>query len=419
MRYLTFRERNNVKFVSDRELTEKEAPRKLTKEEASEIWKFSERIGKNIVNWKYQSVQFGRFCGVIRTDSVTVELLPKIDNSDDDTKGLFIKLLWMTGELNIKKIGQAGLKQQNHHLLDIFIQDFCLQVRNALRGGMITDYVERVENLNAIRGRLQLIEHLRQNAFNQSRLFCRYDERTIDNPFNRVLKAVLHILRQHAVSFQTRTLIISILHQFDGVADQYIRVKDVDALTFDRTNNRWEDIFKQARWFLKGYFPDTRAGKKSGSAFLFDMQDLFEKALGEKIKRECRKYNSSRMRVSLQDSKCYLAKPKFHLIPDIVMWDDKDAFSILDAKWKDLGESKEKIDISPADAYQMNTYADRYECKKIALIFPASNVHRAGRVGSYTLETPLNPTLDIFTIDLECLASDDPMPKKLKNLVFL
>ena len=78
--------------------------------------------------------------------------------------------------------------------MDVFIEDFCSQVKSALRGGAIARYSKRTENLNAIRGRLELTEHLRTNAFDRPHLLCRFDERSIDNPYNQALKAVLRIL---------------------------------------------------------------------------------------------------------------------------------------------------------------------------------------------------------------------------------
>ena len=89
----------------------------------------------------------------------------------------------------------AGLGQQHSHLLDVFIEDFCSQVKSALRGGAIARYSERTENRNAIRGRLELTEHLRTNAFDRSHLLCRFDERSIDNAYNQALKDVLRIWR--------------------------------------------------------------------------------------------------------------------------------------------------------------------------------------------------------------------------------
>ena len=410
---LTVSEWDKVKFGDGKQ--------QIPEEYANEIIELAEKLRKKDIKFmelRHHSIKFKSFCGVISTDNVTIEILPKIDPdeySEQESRGLFISLLQAAGQVRLRKTGQANLEWQSQHLLDFFIQDFCYQVRNAMRGGMIADYVERSENLNTIRGRLYLVEHLRQNAFNKSYLFCRYDERTIDNEFNRALKTVFRILLRHAV--KTKSLVISILHYFDEVADQSTKAKDIDALIFNRTNNHWKQVFKQAKWFLEGYFPDVRMGKNNTSAFLFDMQKLFEKALGEKIKKEYRKEKKVNRRVKVHDKRFLAENRKFKIIPDMVISDSKETFCILDAKWKKLDSTEKNIGISNTDAYQINTYADVYKCQKIALIFPATKKCLAGKIGNFNFKTKQSPNLNIIAVDIEWLASDDSMPKELKDFL--
>ncbi|WP_411957654.1 5-methylcytosine restriction system specificity protein McrC [Paracoccus homiensis] len=86
-----------------------------------------------------------------------------------------------------------------------------------------------------IRGRLELTEHLRTNACDRSHLLCHFDERSIDNPYNQALKAVLRILLGLALSPRTRAMVAAFLHRFVEVTDRRVRARDVGALRFDRT----------------------------------------------------------------------------------------------------------------------------------------------------------------------------------------
>lgn len=207
-------------------------------------------------------------------------MLPKINHGSDsseDMRGLLVAMLARAGELGSKRVGDAGLAQQHSHLLDIFIEDFCGQVKSALRGGAIARYSEKTESLNAIRGRLDLTEHLRANAFDRSHLLCRFDERSIDNPYNQALKGVLRSLLGFALSPRTRAIVAAFLHRFDEVTDRRVRARDVGALRFDRTIRHWEPVFARAHWLLSGLYPDVRTGDAAGSALLFNMEKLFER----------------------------------------------------------------------------------------------------------------------------------------------
>ena len=269
-------------------------------------------------------------------------------------RGLLVAMLAATGELRFAKVGQASLAQQTTHLLDIFIQDFCDRVKGALRRGVIALYTERSENLNTNRGRLQLTEHLRRNTFDRSQLLCRFDERTIDNPFNRALKGVLRILLGYSLGPQTKASVTSLLHRLDEVVDRPVRMADLDAFRFDRTNDHWRNVFGQARALLAGLFPDVRIGDAWGSALLFNMERLFEEVLGRRIMRECRKVVGRQLHVELQKPQRHFATKGFRLRPDITIQDDHQVVGILDAKWKQLIPSEPNANVSSTDAYQMN-----------------------------------------------------------------
>ena len=241
MRYLSFRERDTVSVGNTGQISEREA---------DGIAKLGTLLPRGSLGWEHHALRFGPFCGILRTPEVTIELLPKVDRGPGTTnnmRGLLIAMLAAAGELRLSKVGQADLATQTFHLLDVFIQDFCDRVKASLRRGVIAQYTEKSENLNAIRGRLRLTEHLRRNAFDRSHLLCCFDERTIDNPFNRALKGVLRLLHGHSLDAQTKARVTSLLHRLDEVVNTPVGAADLDALKFDRTNNHWRDVFDQAR----------------------------------------------------------------------------------------------------------------------------------------------------------------------------
>jgi len=290
-------------------------------------------------------------------------------------------------------------------------------VKAALRGGAIARYSESTENLNAIRGRLELTEHLRTNAFNRSRLLCRFDERNIDNPYNRALKAVLQMLLGHALSPRIHAMVASFLHRFDAVADRSVRAHDLDALRFDRTIKHWQPVFRRAAWLLAGLFPDVRIGGAAGSALLFNMERLFERVLGQRIRRECQAMAGRRLSVELQGPLAKLAMFGFQLRPDITVKDSNAVVAILDAKWKRLETDEPNSGVSSADAYQMNAYANRYRCNHLALVYPASSDCPPGRVTDFVMITEDRPVLEVIAVDVRELAYGNGIPAGFEGII--
>ena len=411
MRCLTFREREGVNIGPAGEISELEA---------EGIAKLAGRLPPGVLAWGHRSLKFGPFCGVLQTEQLAIEILPKIDHGSDsseDMRGLLVAMLARVGELGSKRVGEAGLGQQHSHLLDVFIEDFCSQVKSALRGGAIARYSERTENLNAIRGRLELTEHLRTNAFDRSHLLCRFDERSIDNPYNQALKAVLRILLGLALSPRTRAMVAAFLHRFDEVTDRRVRARDVGALRFDRTIRHWEPVFARARWLLTGLYPDVRIGDAAGSALLFNMEKLFETVLGLRIRHACQVQAGAGLTVGLQSPVKNLATAGFQLRPDITVQSGDECVAIFDAKWKRLDLAEPNSGVSSGDAYQMNAYASRYRCKRLALVYPASRDCPPGRITEFVLMTEERPVLDVVAIDVRELAFGSGIPAGIDAMI--
>lgn len=411
MRRLTVREREAVSIGSGGDISE---------HEAEGIAKLAGRLPAGALAWGHRTLKFGPFCGVLQTEHLAIEVLPKIDHGSDsseDMRGLLVAMLARAGQLGSKRVGDAGLAHQYSHLLDIFIEDFCSQVKSALRGGAIAQYSERTENLNAIRGRLELTEHLRTNAFDRSHLLCRFDERSIDNPYNQALKAVLRILLGLALSPRTRAMVAAFLHRFDEVTDGRVRARDVGALRFDRTIRHWEPVFARARWLLTGLYPDVRIGDAAGSALLFNMEKLFETVLGLRIRHACQVQAGARLTVGLQSPVKNLATAGFQLRPDITIQSGDECVAIFDAKWKRLDLAEPNSGVSSEDAYQMNAYASRYRCKRLALIYPASGDCPPGKITEFVLITKQRPTLEIIAIDARELAHGHGIPVGMERVI--
>jgi 5-methylcytosine-specific restriction enzyme subunit McrC len=91
--------------------------------------------------------------------------------------------------------------------------------------------------------------------------------------------------------------------------------------------------------------------------------------------------------------------------------------SILDAKWKRLDLSKPNSGVSSSDAYQMNAYASRYRCNRLALVYPSSEKCSPGGFSTFALMTEGRPMLEIFAVDVRELAFGSDTPGGLEKLV--
>jgi 5-methylcytosine-specific restriction enzyme subunit McrC len=185
MRVLTVCERDRVPISAD--------DSGLAEVEAAELHRLEPFLPKGFLTWEHQAVRFGSHCGIMRVGELTVEILPKIrSDSEGDTRGVLVAMLRTAGFLASNPT-TASVATQAQNLLDIFIIDFCQRVTELLRHGAIREYLAQEENITYVRGRLDLREHLRRNMLDGAHIHCIFDELTIDNEHNRLLKAALTI----------------------------------------------------------------------------------------------------------------------------------------------------------------------------------------------------------------------------------
>ena len=306
-------------------------------------------------------IQAKSYVGVLQTKSgLTIEILPKIADKNDAerSKTVFIKMLRMLKNFPFKSSKLASLKTQNLPLLEIFISMFLCELEALVKKGIKSDYVALEENLNFLKGKLNIKEQIKKNSIHKERFYVGYSEFLSDIKINRIIKSTLKFLYKKSNSSKNQQKIREFLFMFDEVStcDDYKNF--FEKLVINRQVKHYEQTLLWCKIFLLGNSFTPHKGNDLAFALLFDMNALFESYVGNFIKK---KYAD----VSLQHSEKHLVEnPKsFKLRPDIFL---KDKF-IADTKWKIISS---KDDISQADLYQLYAYGKKHECDRLHLIYP-------------------------------------------------
>lgn len=326
------------------------------------------------LEWRRTAVKFTQFCGVIQLGELIIEVLPKIARHERDAqlcRQILVRLLQLTGSLSPPSIGEASLGQQRHALLDVFIEHFRGMIAQQMQLGLIRRYVPRQDELSTVRGRIDLVRQVRLNAFTPQRVHCRFDEFDIDTPYNQVLRHVLGLLLRRTQHPGIKRGINELLIHLAAVSDRNFTSEAVEGLAFDRLNQRWQPVFKRCGDFLRALHPNVTAGGMPALALLFDMNRLFEGYVTWRMRRTFKDHH-----IQAQGPRRYLAvnevgREVFQLRPDISVLHGAQVVAIADAKWKILNLKERKLGISSADLYQLVSYAQRYQCQRLALIYPA------------------------------------------------
>lgn len=350
------------------------------------------------------------YVGLIQMKSgFQIQILPKIamkNESEDVTKITFLKMLRTLDNFKSKVFNTSNLNTDKMNLYEIFINMYLQEVNNLVKKGVKSTYVTNSENLETIKGKLNIKEHIKRNIIHKEKFYCCYDEYQINRSENKLIKTTLLILNKTTERIENKKLINKLLMYFEGVDISYNYEYDFSKIAINRSKENYALLMQWSKIFLKNKSFSTFSGESVAKALLFSMDKVFECYVAKYIK----KYFNECV-VSTQDTGYYLFDnpEKFALRPDIVITKNDGTKIVMDTKWKKLcNNSRKNYGILPADMYQMYAYSKKYKAKEIWMLYPMNEEMIKHENINFKSEDDVN--VNIFFIDVT------NMEKSMENL---
>lgn len=324
-------------------------------------------------------LRVGPYVGLLQaTPSVAIEILPKITNdftpnSVTAARATLLRMLLAVPELVPRPLPEAQFSQlARFPMPDVLAALFLQRAEKLLHRGLQTDYRTVEEERPFVKGKLRLSQNPLALVLHPERLSIAYDERTRNNPPNRLLKACLQRLSSGKFSRQVRQY----LFVLEEVPDTQNWRGDLGlARLQNRTFQSYNWLWPWAEWLLGGFAPGLGEGGNRLPGLLFPTQRLFESYVAISLKR----YLPPEFEVSIQESAYHLlvdsaGKDTHRLRPDVVVRRGHDVW-ILDTKWKLIaGNASYVSHLSQSDLYQLYAYGQRYLSDtvqtKVGLVYP-------------------------------------------------
>jgi 5-methylcytosine-specific restriction enzyme subunit McrC len=186
---VTLREYGELRVGTSSDL----ANRCLSEPQADHLQALSRRYRTDVFKRTGKSVlKAQQFVGVVQTESMAIEILPKIDGLDDGAvRKNLVMMLARTRNLDIRE-GELASVAVQHNYLEVVIRLFTRRLFAELHRGLVHRYEQREENLPLLRGKLHTTRHVVLNASHPERFLCRFDEFQADHPLNHTHKAPQH-----------------------------------------------------------------------------------------------------------------------------------------------------------------------------------------------------------------------------------
>ena len=344
-------------------------------------------------------VKAAHVVGIISVPGATLEILPKIDGPNGDVRKALVRLLSVAWNLRVADGELAGFDTQRSDLLEVLIGLFASRLLAAVRRGLPRRYIGQEEDLQLLRGRLNVVRQVTRFAARPDVLACRFDELSEDTPLNRVFKATVRRLTRVTRSAANDRLLAELGARLEFVGDSAAPLKE--PVRLDRTNTAFHDLHRLARLLLSGDWQSMASGKSPGFSLLFPMHELFERFVGRCLLRALARCPvdvnlQKRPHSALQDCE----GPLFNLQPDIVI-ETQAGPIVLDTKWKELNhEDGRKLGVTQTDVYQILMYGQAYNAERLVLLYPWRSGLEKGINRRWQVVVSANRRLDIATVDV-------------------
>jgi 5-methylcytosine-specific restriction enzyme subunit McrC len=337
-----------------------------------------------ILEWSHEGAKARQWVGVVQAPGLTLEILPKLARQGGEegvvrARAGLLSMLALAGEVPLRERDSAPLSSSKAPLSETLVALFARRLLEALQRGKVPGYEAQEEpHAPALRGRLHAPTQIRRNAAHRERFAVVRDDFTEDTPLYRALKAACRALLPGSGE-PGATLLRRCLSLLEGVSEVRSSPQELERVALDRRHDALRPVFALAKLILGQEAPGATVGKAKTLTLLFDMNAVFERFVGESLRRfvlpslpqlAMHRQAKHQWRYLLEHSST--RKGVLRLEPDVLITDAESGRPLmtLDVKWKLPSEGRREA--RREDLYQVFAYAQRYGCRHNVLLYPSS-----------------------------------------------
>lgn len=199
-------------------------------------------------------------------------------------KGIFIKNIYYMLTYAFQVLKQSNYDEiaaeEFENIQALFAAILAKGIAQQLKQGLYREYVPEFKSLSVMRGKLDIYGTINNKLQRKQRLSCEYDELSVNNIFNQILKTTAFILlRQPSVSAEHRTALKKVMLFFDEVDVIEPSCIQWNRLWYQRNNRSYKMLLNICYFVLDGLLLSTDKGEYKMATFLDEqrMSRLYEK----------------------------------------------------------------------------------------------------------------------------------------------
>ena len=184
---------------------------------------------------------------------------------------------------NLKENGYQSVEAENfENVSNLLAAILAKGVSIQLKQGLARDYIDKMEPLAKLRGKIEFSESIRINSRQKMQLVCSYDEFSSNTKMNRILKATMHLLFNADIGSERKNELKRLLVYFNEF--DHIDLNRVDwHFRFNKNNQSYRLLMGICNLVVDGLLQTQEDGSRRLMDYLDEqrMCRLYEKFILE------------------------------------------------------------------------------------------------------------------------------------------
>lgn len=248
------------------------------------------------------------------------------------------------------------------HIMNLYAEILYCGVSEQLKKGLYKEYVDKCETLSSFRGRLDINGTIRNLVQHRHKIDCEFDEFSVNNQYNRILKSVILLLiRKSDVDRKRKSQLHSILPFFIDIEECDLYRVRWDAMNFQRANRSYRLLMNICYMIVDGLLLTTDKGDLYMPTFSeHHMNRLFERFVLNYYKHHYPhlKPNADTIKWNVSNEDCFIGLDLLPTMHSDITLRGEDHTLIIDTKYygKMLQVQYGKRTIHSSNLYQIFSY---------------------------------------------------------------